>query len=1011
MDSCRRIIFSLLTVKCFGHTFEFYSGPFNSIGNWSDVNCPKKNISKPVRPAPPSGFIRAASAENRRVLYSWTPNNSPCPDSSANALRAETKQTSSELSLCSSISNGIDSSSLLLEPRVLGFTMPKGQPHAIALYDFDTQIDGDLQFKRGDILMLEEVVDEAWYRGRSVNTGQVGIFPMNHVEVRIPLDSGLYTNSQPKPMVFVNSNTINGSTTSVKRQPSLQAKQKSKEVIRSPSPSSAIHPIPASRDSPQVNPSSSPVNHAKMEFPHQVIRSSTPSIINSLRPMSHGSVSQLAQTLEHRGIIINRMGYMPSGAKSLFPAAMKQTGSSAPNERHKRILSPTDFDAPTKQLMYPTPQMVETPLVMIARERNRLLGRADLYSTSTVSNPEFTRDSTPHENSLVPHEPAHSEDKSFRSMALDRKLLNKPEDEQRESLPSVFDKEVSCESDVKLCSVSPIDVFATHCEPPEAVLSTADLRSTVVRPKPSFRLANHNNSSWNAPPATSKDLCTPVDSAIATASDASTVSPDSSTSTKTCETKLNGVPMTPETKATPSQAVRIPITTTAETSYLQVDENGWQRRPKDDAEQWLLVLYDYTGTAPGDLTVKAGQVIRCLDPLPKPSDMQALSIPDRWLHCVTWFNVEGQVPSTFVRRILQPQELERWMQYRPRAEAIFEFRAETAGDLSLKTPLVMIARERNRLLGRADLYSTSTVSNPEFTRDSTPHENSLVPHEPAHSEDKSFRSMALDRKLLNKPEDEQRESLPSVFDKEVSCESDVKLCSVSPIDVFATHCEPPEAVLSTADLRSTVVRPKPSFRLANHNNSSWNAPPATSKDLCTPVDSAIATASDASTVSPDSSTSTKTCETKLNGVPMTPETKATPSQAVRIPITTTAETSYLQVDENGWQRRPKDDAEQWLLVLYDYTGTAPGDLTVKVIRCLDPLPKPSDMQVLSIPDRWLHCVTWFNVEGQVPSTFVRRILQPQELERWMQYRPRAEAIFEFRAETAGDLSLKVNYMS
>ncbi|KAF7259018.1 hypothetical protein EG68_04692 [Paragonimus skrjabini miyazakii] len=713
------------------------------------VNCPKKNISKPVRPAPPSGFIRAASAENRRVLYSWTPSNSPCPGSSANVLRSETKQTSSNLSLCSSISNGIDSSSLLLEPRILECTMPKGQPHAIALYDFDTQIDGDLQFKRGDILMLEEVVDEAWYRGRSVNTGQVGIFPMNHVEVRIPLDSGLYTNNQPKPMVFVSSSAINGSATSVKHQPSQpnsQTIQESKEVItngtvftigpatsslpkrpsririnslsskfetsstnlempihtksnlsssrlnrtvssasfRSPSPSSAVHPISASKDSPQVHPSLSPTNHAKTEFPHQVIRSSTPSIINSLRPMSHGSVSQLAQTLEHRGIIINRMGYMPSGAKSLFPAAMKQMGSSAPNERQKRILSPTDFDAPTKQLIYPTPQMVETPLVMIARERNRLLGRADLYSTSTVSNPEFTRDSTPHENSLVPNGPAHSEDKSFRSTVSDRKLLNKPDDEQRESLSSVFEKEVSCESDVKFCSVSPTDVFVTHCEPPGADLSTTDLKSTVVRPKPSFRLANYNNSSWNAPPAVSKDLCTPVDSAIATASDASTVSPDSSTSTKTCKTKLNGVPMTPETNTKPSQDVRIPITTTAETSYLQVNENGWQRRPREDAEQWLLVLYDYTGTAPGDLTVKAGQVIRCLDPLPKPSDMQALSIPDRWLHCVTWFNVEGQVPSTFVRRILQPQELERWMQYRPRAEAIFEFKAETAGDLSLK---------------------------------------------------------------------------------------------------------------------------------------------------------------------------------------------------------------------------------------------------------------------------------------------------------------------------------------
>ncbi|KAF8564712.1 hypothetical protein P879_03437 [Paragonimus westermani] len=710
------------------------------------VNCPKKNISKPIRPAPPSGFIRAASAENRRVLYSWTPSNSPCPDSSANALRAETKQTSSELSLCSSTSNGIDSSSLLLEPRVLGCTMPKGQPHAIALYDFDTQIDGDLQFKRGDILMLEEVVDEAWYRGRSVNTGQVGIFPMNHVEVRIPLDSGLYTNSQPKPMVFVNSSAINGSTTGVQKQPSQpnsQAIQKPEEVVtngtvftigpatsslpkrpsririnslsskfetssanlempirtkanllttrlnrtvssasfRSPSPSPAVHPIPTSGDSPQVHTSLSPTNHAKMELSHQVIRSSTPSIINSLRPMSHGSVSQLAQTLEHRGIIINRMGYMPSGAKSLFPAVTKPMGSSAPNERQKRTLSPTDFDASTKQLTHQTPQMVETPLVMIARERNRLLGRADVYSTSTVSNPEFTRDPTPHENSLVPHGPSNSEEKSFRPIVSDGKLLNKPDDEQR-GLSSVFEKEVSCDSGVKFRSASPTDVFATHYESPGADLSTTDSKSTVVRPKPSVCLANHNKSSWNASPTTSKGLCTTADIAIATASDASTVSPDSNTST--CKTKLNGVPTTPETETTTSQAVRIPITTTAETCYLQVNENGWQRRPRDDAQQWLLVLYDYTGTAPGDLTVKAGQVIRCLDPLPKPSDMQALSIPDRWLHCVTWFNVEGQVPSTFVRRILQPQELERWMQYRPRAEAIFEFRAETAGDLSLK---------------------------------------------------------------------------------------------------------------------------------------------------------------------------------------------------------------------------------------------------------------------------------------------------------------------------------------
>lgn len=67
------------------------------------------------------------------------------------------------------------------------------------------QIANSLSFtsflKAGDLLMLEDVVDEAWYRGHSVRTGQVGIFPMNHVEVKIPLSSGLYLDSQPKPKI------------------------------------------------------------------------------------------------------------------------------------------------------------------------------------------------------------------------------------------------------------------------------------------------------------------------------------------------------------------------------------------------------------------------------------------------------------------------------------------------------------------------------------------------------------------------------------------------------------------------------------------------------------------------------------------------------------------------------------------------------------------------------------------------------------------------------------------
>lgn len=79
--------------------------------------------------------------------------------------------------------------------------------------------------KVGDIIMLEDIVDESWYKGRSIRTGAVGIFPMNHVEVRIPLTSGLFTNTQPK-MQFVYSNRSNNftNTTRTHSHPSFRKK-------------------------------------------------------------------------------------------------------------------------------------------------------------------------------------------------------------------------------------------------------------------------------------------------------------------------------------------------------------------------------------------------------------------------------------------------------------------------------------------------------------------------------------------------------------------------------------------------------------------------------------------------------------------------------------------------------------------------------------------------------------------------------------------------------------------
>ncbi|CAH8522637.1 unnamed protein product [Schistosoma curassoni] len=182
-------------------------------------------LAKPIRPTPFSGSYRAASAENKRVHAPWVFNNNPqvLDNLSKNHRNAQR----------SSITSLSSSSALSIDERFNGGLNIKsfekfahmGQPHVIALYNFETGVDGDLEFEVGDIIMLEDIVDESWYKGRSIRTGAVGIFPMNHVEVRIPLTSGLFTNTQPK-MQFVYSNRSNNftNTTRTHSHPSFRKK-------------------------------------------------------------------------------------------------------------------------------------------------------------------------------------------------------------------------------------------------------------------------------------------------------------------------------------------------------------------------------------------------------------------------------------------------------------------------------------------------------------------------------------------------------------------------------------------------------------------------------------------------------------------------------------------------------------------------------------------------------------------------------------------------------------------
>ena len=48
-----------------------------------------------------------------------------------------------------------------------------------AIYDYDAVEDGELSFKAGDVIKVEESDDENWWKG--ILKGSKGMFPSNYV--------------------------------------------------------------------------------------------------------------------------------------------------------------------------------------------------------------------------------------------------------------------------------------------------------------------------------------------------------------------------------------------------------------------------------------------------------------------------------------------------------------------------------------------------------------------------------------------------------------------------------------------------------------------------------------------------------------------------------------------------------------------------------------------------------------------------------------------------------------
>ncbi|ENN71906.1 hypothetical protein YQE_11443, partial [Dendroctonus ponderosae] len=61
------------------------------------------------------------------------------------------------------------------------------QPYAKALYDYVPKEPGDLQFKKGDIIILKRKIDSHWYEGEC--GGKQGVFPVTYVQIITPVSS------------------------------------------------------------------------------------------------------------------------------------------------------------------------------------------------------------------------------------------------------------------------------------------------------------------------------------------------------------------------------------------------------------------------------------------------------------------------------------------------------------------------------------------------------------------------------------------------------------------------------------------------------------------------------------------------------------------------------------------------------------------------------------------------------------------------------------------------------
>ncbi|XP_053487111.1 endophilin-A3b [Ictalurus furcatus] len=111
----------------------------------------------------------------------------------SNRPKREFKSKSNASTMCCTDTYGFSTSSSydtevtqeLSEKSNCNFKSPLDQPCCRALFNFKPENQRELGFKKGNIITLTNQVDENWYEG--LLNGESGFFPVNYVEVLVPL--------------------------------------------------------------------------------------------------------------------------------------------------------------------------------------------------------------------------------------------------------------------------------------------------------------------------------------------------------------------------------------------------------------------------------------------------------------------------------------------------------------------------------------------------------------------------------------------------------------------------------------------------------------------------------------------------------------------------------------------------------------------------------------------------------------------------------------------------------